>query len=308
MLHKVKQNNLIMGISILLVISIGLSIIGVTPVKAQIGEFIGIYDYTLNLEGMELSGEMEMYQYQLNETIETYYGTYNPTTVIHRPDFRLETSSSNYIDILDQNSYSNVEGDLVLSETTYSIHLAGYQQVTYTATYEYGDYDTVTNNATLLEETYTERYYEDGVFVESVIYHDYTYLVMDDSEAMTDSVTVDAGVFDCFILDLYSFEGLDTDIDDLDDWDFYQGGSLVWVDLEDGHLVQQWQFDEYNDIVAEISLKSLEDPRPSGGTIDSPLILVGGGAGAAILIAAGVARSRRGGSSDYHDVTPVEWG
>jgi len=113
-------------------------------------------------------------------------------------------------------------------------------------------------------------------------------------------VTVDAGVYDCFILDTYLFEGIDTDITELEDYEnYYQGGNLIWIDTEEGYLVQQWQFDEDNYIVAEITLieaPSTTDPLgPPGilGDLDTTLIIVGGGAGAVVIVAAVLLRSRR---------------
>ena len=144
------------AISLLWIGVLSLSLISAAPVRAQQGEFIGRYDYTLRLEGIELQCDLELYQYLSNESLETYFGTYSQQYVTHRPNYRLESSGSGYIDVSNHHSYSSLDGDLIKSETTYSLHLSGYQEVTFTSMYEYGNYDTITDNDTLFEETYTE--------------------------------------------------------------------------------------------------------------------------------------------------------
>jgi hypothetical protein len=295
MLLRLDTRKLLTGIALLCIGVLSFSLAFATPVSAQQGEFVGRYDYTLTLEGMDLQCEMDMYRYLSNDSLETYFGTYSQQYVTHRPDYRLEHSSSGYIDISNHYSYTSLSGDQIKSEMTYSLHLSGYQEVAFTSMYEFGNHNTITDNDTLFEETYTERYYEDGDYVESTDYHEYTFLEMSNDTMRTENVTVDAGEFECLILDIYVFEGIDTDIDVNEDWDYFQGGPIVWIDTEEGHIVQQMDFDEYYDLVAELYLISLDDPRPPLGTgLDSNLIIIGGGAGAAVIVVAVIVRSRSG--------------
>lgn len=301
------------GITLLWIGVLSISLVYVTPVSAQTGVFQGRYDISMDLEGISLQGEFDIYQYNSTDFLETYFGNYSPYYVTHRSDYRLESSSSGYIDVSNQYTYSNAAGKIFISETTYALRLDGYQQVTYWAWYEYGNFVTITNNVSLYEETYTERYYEDGIFQESVEYHEYTFLEMENESMYIEEVTVDAGVYDCFVLDYYLFEGIDTNITDPEDYDnYYQGGSLTWVDTEEGHLVQQWQYDENDEIIGEITLieaPSTTDPSATPvtlGGLDTTLIIVGGGAGAIVIVAAVLLRSRRS-SEIVYPGSGYEW-
>ena len=72
----------------------------------------------------------------------------------------------------------------------------------------------------------------------------------------------------------------------------------VWVDTDTGVLIQQWQYDENNDVVAEIYLLSLEEPSTPpplfGGDVDLRLVIAGGGAVVIAVVSLVVIRSRRG--------------
>jgi hypothetical protein len=298
MLSKIEYRKSLIVIAVLWIGVLTISLACVTPISAQEGEFIGRYDYTITLADMPLEGEIEMYRYVSNDSLQTYFGTYGSHYVSHRPNYRLESENYGYIDFSNQHAYISMDEELVKSESTYSVHLSGYQQVTITAMYEYGNYTTIVNNATLFEETYTERYYENGDFVESTDYHEYMYMSSYlNGSIYTQNVTVDAGEFECLLLLNYLFEGFDTDIDVDEDWEYFLGRSVTYVDIEEGHLVEQRQYDEYWDLVAELYLISLEDTRTPG--IDPTLILIGGGAGVAIIVVAVVAKSRRGSSTGY---------
>lgn len=295
MLPKMKFQESLWVPATLCISVLCISVLCILPASAQGRGFMGKYNYTLTLEGIELEGEFTIYETYSNESLQTFFNTYNTHYIIHRPDYRLQSEDSGYIDIIDQYSYTNINGKLVKSETTYSFHLEGYQQFTVTTMYEYGYYNTITDNETLFEETYTEIYYEDGMYVESVDYHEYTFLLMDDEVTPhTDEV----GGYECYVLDTFVFEGLYTDIGNPDDWDYYQGGPCVWVDVDNGVLVQQWQYDENNEIVAEINLLSLEEPSTPpplfGGDVDLRLVIAGGGAVAIALVGLVFIRSRRG--------------
>lgn len=306
MISKMECRKSLIVIAVLWIGVLTISLACVTPISAQEGEFIGRYDYTMTIAGIPLEGEIEMYRYVSNDSFQTYFGTYGSHYVSHRPNHRLEREGSGYIDISNQHAYTSMDGDLVKSEATYSIRLSGYQQETITAVYEYGNYTTITDNATLFEETYTERHYEDGDFVESTDYHEYTFLSMFlNGSIYTTNVTVDAGEFECLWLITYLFEGFDTDIDDDDSWEYYLGGSFIYVDIEEDHLVQQEQFDEYWELVAELYLISLEDTRTPG--IDPTLILIGGGAGVAVIVVAVVVKSRRGSSTGYTEANGFDY-
>ena len=302
MLFKMRYRKSLTGIAVLWIGVLVISLACVTPISAQEGEFIGRYDYTITLGYLPLEGEIEMYRYVSNDSLQTYFGTYDPHYVSHRPDYRMESESSGYIDFSNQHAYTSMDGDLIKSEVTYSVHLSGYQQTTITAMYEYGNYTTITNNATLFEETYTERYYENGGFEESTDYHEYTFLArfLNGSD-YTKNMTVEAGEFECMFLYTYLFEGFDTDIDVDDDWEYFLGSSDIYVDIEEGLLVQQKQYDETWAIVAELYLKSLEDTRASG--IDPSLIIMGGGVGAAVIIVAVFMKSRSGSQAGYAEAT-----
>ena len=305
MLSKMEYRKSLIVIAVLWIGVLTISLACVTPISAQEGEFIGRYDYTMTLAGIPLKGEIEMYRYVSNDSFQTYFGTYGSHFVSHRSNYRLEREGSGYIDFSNQQAYTSMDGDLVKSETTYSVHLSGYQQVTIAAMHEYGNYTTITDNATLFEETYTERYYEDGDFIESTDYHEYTFLATFlNGSIYTTNVTVDAGEFECLLLYTYLFEGFDTDIDDFD-WEYYLGSSDIYIDIEEGHLVQQEQFDEEWDLVAELYLISLEDTRSSG--IDPTLILIGGGTGVAIIVVAVVVKSRRGSSTGYTEASGFDY-
>jgi hypothetical protein len=313
MLMRVNNQRFLLGMTVLFVGVLSVTLVTVTPVSAQTMDFVGSYEMTMYLPEMELTGEMDVYNYIDNGSLQTFFGTYSPFRVTHRPDYRLNTPNDGldgYIGISDQNSYANADGDLVKSETTYSIRLDGYQQVTYTSTYEYGNYNTITNNATLFEETYTERYYEDGDFIESAEYHEYTFLLMDDGAVRLTNETVDAGEFECIVLDTYTFLGIDTDITVSEDWDYYQGGPMVWIDTNEGHMVIQRQYDEYNALIGELSLTSLVDPNPpliGGGGIDSSLLLIGGSAGAVIIVGAVVMKMRSSPTPEYRPSDVYEY-
>ncbi|NHI88098.1 MAG: hypothetical protein EAX87_01175 [Candidatus Thorarchaeota archaeon] len=302
MLFSLRYRILLPTLTSLLIGILCFSLLFVTPVSAQGRGFMGKYSYNLTLEGIELEGEFTLYETYSNESLQTFFDTYNTHYIMHRPDYRLQSQDSGYIDIIDQYSYTNINGKLVKSETTYSFHLEGYQQVTVTTMYEYGYYHTITDNETLFEETYTEVYYEDGIYVESVDYHEYTFLLMEDD---TNIYTEEVGGYECYVLDTYVFEGLYTDFGNPDDWDYYQGGPIVWVDIDNGVLVQQWQYDENNEIVAEINLLSLEEPSTPpplfGGDIDLRLVIAGGGAIAIAVVGLVVIRSRRGRSEQPMD-------
>jgi hypothetical protein len=312
MLQRIEGRRLVTVLAVLQLSFLLSSLLFVTPAVAQQGEFQGTYDMWMDLSGIELEAEIHIYRYNSTDSLETYFGTYTPYHVSYRPNYRLQSDSSGYIDISNQRSYSNANGDLIRSETTYTVRLSGYQQVTFTSMYEYGEYVTLTDNATLYEETYLERYYEDGAYVSSTYYHEYTFLAMDyDDEVYTEWVTVDAGDFYCIVLDNYVFEGTDTDIDNPDDWDYYQGGYLAWIDLDEGHLVKQRQFDEYDDIVGSMSLKSLDAPAQQllGGDMATMLLIAGGGIGAVAVVGAVLfVRSRRRSEVMYPPAPSVEWG
>lgn len=290
-LHEKKLGSILVGIQVGLLV---LSLLYMTPVGAQQGDFLGRYDVTQQIVGIELTAQVDMYRSMSNTTLSTYYGDYNPHYVTSRPDYRLQSESQGYIDISDQYSYSNANGDLVKSTTTYTIRLSGYQQVTFISTFEFGNYVTLTDNDTLYEEAYTERYYEDGVYQTTTEYHEYTFLMLDGSSLRTETITVPAGEFECFLLDNYVFEGFATDITNPDSWDYYQGGYLVWLDLDDGAMIRQWQYDEYDDVVAEMELVTLALPGQNllGGNT-TLLLVAGGGAAAVVVVAALIMRSRR---------------
>ncbi|OLS26774.1 MAG: hypothetical protein ThorAB25_21000 [Candidatus Thorarchaeota archaeon AB_25] len=293
-----KDRNLLIGFTILCVSVLCTSLVCVTPVSAQGRGFLGKYNYWLDLEGIILEGEMETYEYYSNESLQTYFETYHSHYFIHRPDYRLSSEDSGYIDISNQYSYTAINGKLVKSEVTYSYHLSGYQEVTFAPMYEYGNHSTITNNDTLFEETYTERYYEDGVFIESKDFHEYSFLITEeDGSLFTENVTVEAGEYECFMIDTFVFEGISTDFGDSDSWDYYQGGSRAWIDLEDGYLIQQWQYDENDDVIVKITLMSMEEPSsppPFLGDVDPTLLIVGGGSIGLAVVAIIIMVSRRG--------------
>jgi hypothetical protein len=308
MLPKMKYQESLCVFAALCIGVLCISYFYITPASAQGRGFMGKYSYTLTLEGIDLEGEFSLYETYSNGSLETFFDSYDAHYIVHRPDYRLQSEGSGYVDIMDQYSYTSISGKLIRSETTYSIHLTGYQQVIVTSMYEYGNYYTITDNETLFEETYTGVYYEDGVYVESVDYHEYTFLIMENESAV---LTEEVGGYECIVLDTYTFEGFDTDIDEPSDWDYYQGGQLVWIDTENGYLVQQWQFDEYDDIVARILLLSMDEPNTPpplfGGSVDFRLVIVGGVGVAALIGVLVFVKSRRGRSeqhTDYYTVGP----
>jgi hypothetical protein len=314
MLQKTENRRLLAVLAALQMSFLIASLLFVTPAVAQQGEFQGTYDMWMDLSGIDLDAEIHIYHYNSTDSLDTFFGTYTPYYVSYRPDYRLQSDSSGYIDISDQRSYSNANGDLIRSETTYTVRLSGYQQVTFTSMYEYGEYVTLTDNATLYEETYLERYYEDGLYVDSTYYHEYTFLAMDYyDDVYTEWVTVDAGDFHCFILDNYAFEGIGTDINDPGDWDYYVGGYVAWIDLDEGHLVKQRQYDEYDDVVGEMSLKSLIAPAQPlfSGNMTTTLLIAGGAIGAVALVGAVLFMRSRRRSEPMYPPAPsppsVEW-
>lgn len=182
-------------------------------------------------------GKTTLTETAVNESLTTFFGTYDIETKTSQSDFRLEHNLG-YIGLEDIASYYDSNSILRKSETTYRIRLDGYQSVTYTTSYEYSTPSIIENSATVYDRTYTQRYYEDGALEETTFCRDIT--TMGDDE----NVTVPAGTFECGCLMTYYYEG-----------GVLMGHSDVWIDA-DGTLIKQEQYDESDDLTGSLVLLS----------------------------------------------------
>ena len=240
------QKGLWNRVCIIFVIScfIGISTPFIAISNAQETVTYGKYEYTMYISGISgaFVGETTITEQAADENLTTWFGDYNVQTIVSKSDFHLEHDLG-YIGLADDAAYYDSNSILRRSEVTYSIRLDGYQRMTYTATYEYGTPYINENSATLYDREYYMRYYDDGIFQESIYCRDMTTLGDDEN------ITVPAGTYDCHCLITQSFEDGE-----------YDGESYVWVD-EEGILVKQTQYDDRDHLIGSIVLIS----RPSAG-------------------------------------------
>ncbi|MHA1448981.1 MAG: hypothetical protein ACTSP4_06120, partial [Candidatus Hodarchaeales archaeon] len=99
---------------------------------------------------------------------------------------------------------------------------------------EYGNYTVLQNTDTLYEETYTRRYYDNGVLDK----------IVECRDVLTAEGEIEKNGVKCFKLRTNSYEN-----------NVYDGYSLTYID-EEGNLVQQDSYDSSNNIVFKIKLVS----------------------------------------------------
>lgn len=259
---KMKKRGLLQSLYLILCITLmcGTFLFFTQNVSAQEKVYVGNYKYTYHISGVgTYSGTRDWYRYGSNDSITTFFGTYSPLNVIERSDFKLQ-GSNGYIQVTDEISYSDLDHNPRKSESTWSLHLSGYQQVSWTDKYEYGNYVVLTNTATVYEETYTQRYYHNGALEETTSCHDITTV-----ETM-ENITIDLGTFECVRADIESYENGN-----------YYGHGLAWF-LEDGTLIRQKQYDDSDDLIAEIVVQSL----PTEGIEMDPILITSIGVSVAI--------------------------
>ncbi len=224
----------------------------------------GEYEFTTYISGISgaFVGTTTLSETAVNESLTTYFNTYDIETKTSQSDFRLEHNLG-YIGLEDIVSYYDSNSILRKSETTYLIRLDGYQSVTYSTSYEYSTPSIIENSDTVYDRMYTQRYYEDGYLEEITDCRDITTL------GATENITVPGGTFECacFTTD-YHEDGI------------FTGYTDIWVD-EDGTLIQQEQYDEDFDLVASIVLLS----QPNTGLADLALSSITTGA----IVVTGVA-------------------
>ena len=129
------------------------------------------------------------------------------------------------------------------TESRWKIRLTGYYTEDYRVKYEYGNYVTLQDTPTVFEQTYTIRYYKNGAHRDTMSCRDYvTY------EAQ-ETITVDAGSYKCdrFKSDFYE-DGP------------YAGYSKAWINVEDGTLIKQQQYDASSNLIMTIILISETKP------------------------------------------------
>ncbi|MHA1449093.1 MAG: hypothetical protein ACTSP4_06695, partial [Candidatus Hodarchaeales archaeon] len=153
---KVRTNLLMIFISAAILLQV---IIGC---NAQSTEIIGYYEVTMYIDGA-FTGRTTISRHSISESITTYFGTYSGVTRTSRSDTKLSHSSNGYVKIINWNTYTDQQHNIIKSESTWTVRISGYQQVTFTSVYEYGNYTVLQNTDTLYEETYTRRYYDNGV-------------------------------------------------------------------------------------------------------------------------------------------------
>lgn len=247
-----------------------------TSVTAQDTTTYGTYEFTMYISGINgaFVGTTTMSETTTNENISTYFGDYHIVSISSQSDCHLNHDFG-YIGLEDDATYYDSSSIRRKSEVTFLIRLDGYQRVTYTATSEYSSPHIIENSDTVFDRTYVQRNYEDGVFQESVTCRDTTYL--GDNE----TVTVEAGMFDCVCLITYFYEDA-----------IFTGYSEVFVD-DDGNIIEQNQYDESDDLVGSLELLSLP-PEPITIMFSSMTIpLIGLITGVVALIGFALWRSRR---------------
>ncbi|MFX0208377.1 MAG: nitrous oxide reductase family maturation protein NosD [Candidatus Hodarchaeota archaeon] len=198
------------------------------------------YELTLYLDNKAFTGITSL-SFSSTPSITTQFGTYSSVTLANYSDCTLY-SGTDYIGIGKWNSYyDNKNANLVKSEISWSIHVLGYQQTTITMMYEYGNYKVIADNASAYEETYTQHYYEDGVFQETLHCRDIT--TFDEIE----TIRIEAGKFDCIRMRTVNYEGV------LEP-DECVGYSLFWID-KNGSLIKESAFDVYGNLSLSMALK-----------------------------------------------------
>jgi hypothetical protein len=126
--------------------------------------------------------------------------------------------------------------------------------------YEYGDYQVLTDTESVYEESYGQRYYEDGYPIDTVLCRDVMEL-----ETVESKVTK-AGTFECARIRTTYFEN-----------EYYYGYSLTWI-TEEGTFVQLLSYDENGSISMEMSLVSETEPfNPLFIIFIVAIIIIGGG-------------------------------
>lgn len=217
--------------------------LNVIPILGATNELIGQYEITAYIDG-PFSGTTAISQTSSDTSLTTSFGTFSIEYVTHYSDFRMSHSSQGYVSVSNWNYYIANGGDLVKSESTWSLHISGYQEDTVTMTYEYGNYQTLSDTESIYEESYTQRYYEDGSLQESVECRDVMEL-----ETVESKITR-AGTFECARIKTAYYEN-----------ELYVGYSLIWI-TEDGTLVENQAYDENGSISMKMSLISESEPAP----------------------------------------------
>ena len=231
-----------MRILILLTLLIVYSL-NIIPTSGAIKEFRGQYNITAYLDG-PFSGTTTISQESSDSSLTTFFGTFVIKNIIHYSNVKLSHSSKGYVSISAWNSYIDDAGNIVKSESTWALHISGYQEVTVQMTYEYGNYQILSNTETIYEESYSQRYYEDGVLQESVECRDRMEVETEEKK------TTKAGTFDCIRIKTTYYEN-----------EINAGYSLIWI-TEEGTLIQNQVYDEHGSISMELSLISESEPKP----------------------------------------------
>lgn len=221
----------------------------ISPVYANESEYLGTFKMEMYLNGYSYEGNFERIRTETNDNLTTYFGTYFNVTKITRSYLTLSNPNSGYLEIYDDISSYDETHNLRQSNSTWKLRMTGYQKVTIRSSYEYGNYNVLQDTETTYEETYTRRYYENGVFDKSTSCRDL--LTLEDSE----NITVTAGTFNCTTYKLRSYEG-----------GSYEGYSMIWLD-DEGFLIKQSQYDDSNNLYVVISLVS-----KTRASLESPLI------------------------------------
>lgn len=215
--------------------------LNVIPISDATKEFLGQYNITIYIDGPFL-GTTTISELSSESSLTTFFGTFDIKTIIHYSDVRISHSSKGYVSISAWNSYIDNGGNLIKSESTWALHISGYQEVTIQMTYEYGNYQILTDTETEYIESYTQRYYEDGSLQETVECRDVMRV------ETVESKTTEAGTFDCTCIKTIYYENeIDT------------GYSLIWI-TEDGTIIQNQAYDEHGSILMEMILISDSEP------------------------------------------------
>ncbi|MHA2371000.1 MAG: hypothetical protein ACXADX_19465, partial [Candidatus Hodarchaeales archaeon] len=217
--------------------SMFLQILVINVFPANASEEVGKYEIKMYLDG-PFTGKTTITRESSSESISTYFGTYSDVMVTSYSKIKLEHSSKGYVEVKNWKSYSNEDEGVIKSESSWSFHLEGYESATFVMKFEYGEFRVIRNTETAYEESYTQRYYEDGTLEEVVSCRDNAAL-----ENENEKVSTDAGTFTCHRIKTTYFEDND-----------YSGYSITWITEDDAKLIQQESYDENNDLTMTMKL------------------------------------------------------
>ncbi len=206
-------------------------------------EFLGVYEYTMYVDGYPLKGSCQRYMTGTSESISTYFGSYQDTSIIQRSTLKVEHSYKGYIEIANDKAYYDQNQYLRKTETRWKIHLTGYYQEEYTVTYEYGNYVTLTDTPTVFEETYSVRYYRNGNLYDTISGRDYS------TYETEEYISIDSGTYYCIRIRTNFYED-----------GGYIGSGVIWIDDNDGILIKEQDYDESDNLIMSKTLLSKSIP------------------------------------------------